>query len=189
MPQRYQKEIGLNAPTIDLPAYKKLNGFKMNIVDHVKSGQGMLIYSEQTGNGKTTWATKIMNEYFKQIALGNGLKCRGVFVNTTQLFLDLKDTFDVEDEEVEEMHQNLFNADLVIWDDIGISKLSEWEHGQLYRYLNYRNANNKSNIFTTNVLLDELSKNVGKRLVSRIYESSNGFILELHGTDYRLGGH
>lgn len=188
MPRRYQKETPLNAPAIDLEAYKKLSNFKNNIVANVNEGNGLLIYSEQTGNGKTTWATKIMNEYFKQVAIGNGLNCRGVFVNTTELFLNLKDAISEEDEELNEVHSNLMNSDLVIWDDIGISKLTEWEHGQLYRYINYRSANGKSNIFTTNVLLDELAKNVGKRLCSRIYECSEGNMYELHGTDHRLGG-
>ena len=64
------------------------------------------------------------------------------------------------------------NVDIVIWDDIGCTKLSDYDHSILFPLINSRISSNKCNIFTSNVIDDEFVNNVGGRLASRILETS-----------------
>ena len=84
----------------------------------------------------------------------------------------------------DEYKDNLLNADLVIWDDIAASKLSEFEYNNLLMFLDNRIFSKKSNIFTSNVVTkNTLEQQVGGRLASRIYGTSE--ILTLTANDYR----
>ena len=63
-------------------------------------------------------------------------------------------------------------VDLVIWDDIGVTRLKEYDHQILFSLINTRIANNKANIFTSNVIDDDLDDNIGGRLANRILDTS-----------------
>ena len=62
--------------------------------------------------------------------------------------------------------------DLVIWDDIGVTRLKEYDHQILFPLINSRIQNNKANIFTSNVIDEELYNNIGGRLGNRILDTS-----------------
>ena len=165
----------------DLQSFRRLAEIKSNIVELVDKGYCLCISSKHTGNGKTSWAIKIMLRYFNDIWAGNGFRVRGMFVHVPTLLLQLKDFNNPLSKEYKD---NLVNCDLVIWDDISAGGMSSYDYSQLLSYIDQRSLSNKSNIYTSNVNTDDLSKQIGERLASRINASEN---IVLFGKDERYG--
>lgn len=186
MPKRFQYPIPLDLTGGEnLTAFQELAAWSENVVQHVKDGDGLFITSKNRGNGKTTWACKIMNNYFKNVAIKNNLRCRGLYINVPQFFHDLKNSFDNPTSEFSELLENIRRADLVIWDDIGTESPTSFVRDTLYTYINYRYAEMKSQIFTSNVALDvmEHPEWLGERTVSRIRGASKH--VQFYGVDRR----
>lgn len=173
MPKRYQYENPLIAQDADRDSFIYLRDWMIDVESHVQKGDGLFLISETKGNGKTSWACKIMNEYFKKVALRNNLRCRGLFINVPQFFQDLKQSFDNPSEEFAELLRNIKTADLVIWDDIGTESPTRFVRDTLYNFINFRYAEEKSQIFTSNVSLELMQDEnwLGERTVSRIVGS------------------
>lgn len=168
----------------DINNFKFLADIKQNIVDFVKDGENLYIYSQNFGNGKTTWAIKIMQSYFDKIWLGNGFNVRGLFIHVPTFLTKCKDVISNKDEDFEKLKLRLSDVDLVIWDDIATGKLSEFDHNNLLTYIDQRKLNGKSNIYTGNLGESELKNYVGNRLKSRIWNDSS--IVEIYGRDRRV---
>lgn len=165
----------------DKKAYKELASIRANIVDFVSNGENLYICSKYPGNGKTSWAIKMLHTYFHYTAVGNYDNLKGMFVSTTDLLLKLKDFGNPLPKKYKD---NLENVDLIIWDDVAVAGLSPYDFTQLFSYINTRILAGKSNIFTSNqVSLDSLTNVVGSRLASRIYNTST--IIEFKGGDMR----
>lgn len=170
MPKRYQYDIPLVNPGPDREAYLQLQAFRENVVENVQKGRGLFIYSRHKGNGKTTWACKVLNQYFRHVALTNNMRCRGLFINVPQFLRDLRDSFSTPSERMEELQYNIRHADIVVWDDIGTETPTNWVRETLYTFINHREANGLSQIFTSNLSLEELvdERYLGERIVDRI---------------------
>lgn len=168
---------------IDLEPYSKLADIKADIVNFVNNGENLFICSKYTGNGKTSWALKLLLKYFDEIWAGNGFRVRGVFVNVPTLLLQLKN---FNHPLSEEYKRNLMEADLVVWDEIASTSISTYDYGNLLMFLDYRFSAGKSNIFTSNATTQEdIEKSVGSKLTSRIWNCSE--IVEFRGKDRRHG--
>ena len=74
--------------------------------------------------------------------------------------------------------------DLIVWDDVAVKSLTAFEQDLLYDFINTRMNNGLSNIFTTNILPENLEAEIGKRIASRIMSGNQAFIL---GRDRRHG--
>lgn len=74
-------------------------------------------------------------------------------------------------------------CELLILDDIGAEKHSEWGEEQLFALIDLRYRMQRATIFTSNCDLKELEKNIGPRTVSRILEMAVG--IRVDGEDYR----
>lgn len=185
MPKRFQLQ-GLLEAGKDRDAFVFLRDWQNNVTEHIKDGDGLFIISETKGNGKTSWACKIMSEHFKRVALKNNLRCRGVFVNVPQFFQDLKNSFDNPSDEFYEFMENIRKAELVVWDDIGTETPTRFVRDTLYTFINYRYAEMKSQIFTSNVSLDQMKSEdwLGERTVSRIVGSCE--TIRFSGHDRRM---
>ena len=168
LPEKQQRPKKLMVPKKDIVAYKELNNIKNNIVDFVKNGENLCICSNFTGNGKTTWAVKLLLRYFNEIWADDSFNVRGLFIKTAKLCIAEKEKISANSEYIEHIKNNIEKADLVVWDDIGIKSLTDFEHDYLYSYINDRVFNGKSNIFTTNGTLDTLPDILGPRLYSRV---------------------
>ena len=165
----------------DRRAYDRLTEIRKGIVDFVQSGKNLYICSNWTGNGKTSWAIKMLHTYFHYTAEGNYENLKGMFVSTTELLLQLKD---FNNPLPKSYLENLKNVDLVIWDDIAVSGMSQYDFTQLYTIIDKRILAEKSNIFTSNQpTVEGFAKMMGNRLASRIYYTSE--IVELKGKDMR----
>jgi len=80
--------------------------------------------------------------------------------------------------------ERLIDIDILIIDDIGAEKPSDWVAETLYYLINSRYENMKTTIFTSNLSLDKLADKIGDRIVSRIAEMCD--IYEVKGEDRRL---
>ena len=168
---------------IDLEQYSRLADIKSDIVSFVENGDNLFICSKYTGNGKTSWALKLLLKYFDEIWAGNGFRVRGMFVNVPTLLLQLKNFSHPLSEEYK---RNLMEADLVVWDEIASTSISTYDYGNLLMFLDARLSAGKSNIFTSNATTqDEIEKSVGTKLTSRIWNCSE--IVEFRGKDRRHG--
>lgn len=156
----------------DIEKYKYLSEIKDNMVNWVSDGNNLFLYSSHCGNGKTTWAIKLMSKYFSSIVYGNGTRCRGLFINVDDFLLQKKKQIKKPDSRFSEMEDLITEVDLVIWDDIGCTKLKDFDHTVLFPLINSRVINGKSNIFTSNVIDNMFVENVGVRLGSRVLETS-----------------
>lgn len=183
LPKQHWKEKSLALlDRGDEENYKILKTLYVNMDRFVEDGRNLFICSKNVGNGKTSWAIKLMQSFFKKVWAGNGMRTRALFVNVPMFLTRLKDFDNPLDEDY---LYCLMNCDLVIWDDIAFSeRLTEFEYNKLLTYIDYRVFNVKANIYTSNVVSrEEVSKVLGARLTSRVYNTSK--VLELKSKDFR----
>lgn len=181
IPRARQTPVSLIPSEEDYDAFCRLKEIKDNIVDFVDKGSNLFISSKHTGNGKTSWAIKIMLKYFDSVWAGNGFRVRGVFVNVPTLLSKLKD---FNNPSLQEYKNKLLAADLVIWDDIASSGISNYDYNQLLIFIDNRLLEGKANIFTSNVSdMSKFKELMGEKLASRVYLSSE--IVEFKSGDRR----
>ena len=182
--QYQQKIVQLVPDKCDLKAFAQLSEIKNNINEFVEMGKNLLITSPNCGNGKTQWSIKIMQKFFDNIWQKASMsKPSALFIRVSEFLNMCKSTFNRENKEYDYIIDNIKNVDLVIWDDIGIKSLSDFEHEILFTYINSRIENHKSNIYTANAINANLETILGERLYSRVVTSS--IKVELNGKDRR----
>lgn len=167
----------------DLNEFKQLKAIQDNIVEWVNDGNNLLIHSKQCGNGKTSWSIKLLQTYFNKIWLKTTLTCRALFINVPYFLIALKDNITVKSDYIKHIKDNIFDCDLVIWDDIANKSLTSYECDNLLSLIDGRILNNKANIFTSNLTDEELHDALGDRLASRI--CNYGINIMLNGGDKR----
>jgi len=185
IPKNRQYPIPLIPCKNDIKVFNELKNLKDNIKEFVDNGKSLYIYSNNTGNGKTSWAIKLMVKYFDEIWAGNGFKCRGVYIHVPTFFDKMKDTMIDKDKDFENLKQKLLSVNLVIWDDIASTSISNYDHAKFLTYIDQRNFNGLSNIYTGNIDQPDLNLKdlIGNRLLSRIWNESLHF--EITGVDRR----
>lgn len=182
LPTKYQKPITINSVDEDRTSYLELAKIKENITEFIQKGKNLYICSSTCGNAKTSWAVKLALNYFDRVWPNSFDVTRALYIHVPTLLLDIKNFGNIP-----EYVSRIKEADLVIWDDIAFSKLTEYEHEQLLQFIDNRMANGLSNIYTSNITKsDELASYVGNRLASRIY--SNSKVIEFKAGDWRVGG-
>lgn len=169
IPKRYRKNIPL-LPKDDKNAFLTLKDYQDNVLERVEQGEGLYIYSEECGNGKTTWATKIARQYIIENAFKQKHENLVYFTTVSDYLEELKQAFSTNT--TAEVEARLKRCDLLILDDIGVEKTSEWVIERLYALINYRINEEKSTIITSNLNLEELSLKLDKRIASRIKGTS-----------------
>ena len=177
LPKIKQQPQRLSAPTCDLEAYERLAEIKDNIVEFVQTGRNLYIASDYTGNGKTSWAIKLMHKYFEEIWDGNGLRPRALFINIPQFLLRCKD-FGNKDPQFDEMKRLLHTIDLVIWDDIASTAMSAFDYSQIMSYIDVRTLSELSNIYTGNLTdKQQVETKAGTRLASRLFSGGTEVVI------------
>jgi len=181
IPKSHKKPLALHANETDRSEFKKLKKIKDNITAFVEQGKNLYISSKSSGTAKTSWSIKLMLKYFDSIWNGNGQQVRGLFIHTPTFLQQLKDFDNPLTSEYKELVKS---CDLVVWDDIATSHMSNYEYTQLLIYIDHRILNGKSNIYTSNVTtLESLEEIIGSRLASRIFSTSK--VIEFKAADGR----
>lgn len=178
-----QRVIPLVADPEDEEAFNTLRDIQLNIEQVVTEGRNLMLISKRTGNGKTEWCYKLMFSYIDSIWHKCELEPKVLFVNVPTLFNALRDNIDAKSDFVTKFKESVFTADLIIWDEVGVKSLTQFEHDNFITYIDRRIKSNKANIYTSNLGEDSLLEALGDRLYSRIVNSSK--IIEFKGRDKR----
>ena len=181
IPKAYIPYKELQAPASDWDAYDQLRDIQDDILNFVKSGKSIYLWSKQCGNAKTTWVIKLMKAYFGKIWAGNAFRLRGYFIHVPTFLQRLKDNIS-EKNDILEVKEAIRSADLVVWDDLAVKAVSEFELEVLLSLLDERISNAKSNFVTGNSSRQVMESMLGKRITSRIFDST---VIEFKGKDMR----
>lgn len=184
IPKAKQKRYKLEPENCDIQAFRRLANIQKKITTFVEENNSLYLYSATCGNGKTTWSIKLMLQYFNEVWAGNGFRRRGLFINAPTFLSKCKEVMDYPDKNFEAMRRDIPNVDFLIFDDMIISKMSNYDYSTLLNYADQRIFNEKTTIYTGNVPPENLSEFVGDRLASRI---CSGYTIELKGQDRRYG--
>ena len=183
IPENRHLPKSLTPQQCDIRAFEDLRLIKNEIFDFVKEGDNLYIYSATTGNGKTSWAIKMMHKYFDEIWSGNGFRTRALFIHVPLFMKKLREQINNPTDEFHTLQQLIPQVDLVVWDDISACTLKDYDHLNILSLIDERSLNCKSNIYTGNLGGDKLAEAIGQRLRSRVYESA--LKVELKGIDRR----
>lgn len=127
-------------------------------------GRESLLLWGDPGNGKTHLAA----------AIHNALREKGmvvVFVSMPDLLSKIKATFNRNNKESEEqILRALSICDLLIIDDLGAEKTSDWVEETIFKIIDNRYRRNKPILATSNMAPKELPEQIGKRANDRIVE-------------------
>lgn len=104
--------------------------------------------------------------------------------NAPDLYAELRPKAGVDQETVINSYRR---TTLLLLDDIGAEKTSEWTEEVLYRLIDYRYNHCLPTIFTTNVVTSELRNKLGDRVASRLAEMCKT-VVTLTGDDRRRTG-
>jgi len=184
IPKRY-RDVSLNNYQ-PIKAYGQdlvLNRVKqyINSTDY-KEGKGLLFIGSP-GVGKTHLAVSILKEFF----LKKGIV--GLFRDTRTLLFDLKSTFDGSASS-REMLEEVLDAPILVLDDLGSERLSDWARDILHYIIIHRYNELKPIVITSNFNLtsedeftDSLEDRMGSAIVSRIGEICD--VIHVEGHDMR----
>ena len=185
MPEKYRYNITLEAKENEIPAFEALNEYKESVLEKVNAGEGLYIWGKSTGNGKTSWACKIMSHYFRKIAFDTGLENEGLYIFLPTFLEELRDNYDNKDPDFEQVLTMVKSCKLLIIDDIGAERVTDWVRERVVSIINTRVSNNLATIYTSNLSPEELREELGDRISSRVVGSSQ--VIEMVGGDRRLG--
>ncbi len=136
-----------------------------------------LLFYGDTGVGKTFLSNCVAKELLEQ---GKSV----IYFTAFQLFDILsKGVFD-RDADAIAAHQNIFDCDLLIIDDLGTEFSNAFTTSQLFLCVNERILRQKSTIISTNLNMQQIMDMYSERTLSRI--SSNYTIIKLFGDDIRI---
>lgn len=183
MQQRKPLQLRIDANGTDRDAFITLKSIEKNIVSFVSQGQNLYIHSTRCGNGKTAWALRLMQAYFNSIWHKTDFRCRGLFVNVPRYLIALKESITKPSAYVDAIKDNILDADIVIFDELGTKVVTTYEHEYLLSSINARLDASKTCIYTSNLSPTELRGSLGDRLYSRVVHCSTE--IELFGRDKR----
>jgi len=185
IPNHLRKHLNIvvDKDMTDLKEFKYLSGLCKNILNFVGEGKNLYIHSTICGNGKTSWALRIIESYFDEIWYESELTCKALFINVPRFLLAIKEDINERSEYVRFIKSNITKADIVVWDDIGTKTITSFESENLLSLIEQRYGLGKSNVFTSNLSKSEMHQYLGDRLYSRICNMSVD--IEFHGGDKR----
>lgn len=158
-------------------AVRKVTGFIDDLDANLAKGQGLWLFGD-TGTGKTTLAMLVSKEAIEQ---GHSV----AIYSLPKLLARIRRTYDGEPDEDSygAFFERLTSVDLLHIDDFGAEKRSDWVLEQLYALVNERYEDERSVMLTTNLTMDKLEDQIGRRTVSRLTETCEQ--VPLFGVDRR----
>ena len=135
-----------------------------NFIYGVRPADRGLIFTGSVGNGKTHLTAAIINELVKE-----KVGCR--FQPVPELLRKIRATFN-RDSSVDEndIISELVNCSLLVLDDVGSEKWTEWAESILYQIIDERYRELRPMVITTNLNLEGLEAALGMRAFDRLLE-------------------
>lgn len=158
------------------------------------AGKGLMLVG-QIGTGKTHLAVATL----KSLIEDRGV--RGLFYDCATLLDDLKNTYERKVDATErETLKPIFEVDVLVLDELGAAKVTDWGSDAIARVINARYNDNRTTIVTTNfdnlaaaapterdtfapMRRDTLGDRIGERMRSRLQEMC--VVIEMKGPDFR----
>ncbi|MGW1675975.1 ATP-binding protein [Saccharopolyspora sp. NPDC002376] len=144
----------------------------------LSAGRSLMLLGE-TGTGKTHAAFGALRAFGASGVTMSSWQ----FVAAADLYAQMRPRHGVDSESVFETYAH---ASLLVVDDLGAAKNSEWTEEINYRLINHRYDRMLPTIITSNLGLEELRGRLGDRVASRLNEMADRGILD--GGDRRRGG-
>ncbi len=140
-----------------------------------KETKGLVFYGS-TGLGKTFLSSAIAKEL-----MDNGKIV--VYTRATKMFSMYED-YKFGRNSDRSVIDNIYNADLLIIDDLGTEPMNNNNMSFLFDVINERIAKNKKIIINTNLQINEITKMYSMRFTSRLYEYF--MLYKFFGDDIRI---
>lgn len=138
------------------------------------NGKGLFLFGS-VGTGKTHLVTAVANAIVYDIGLS------AYFDTFAGIIREIQRSFnDKRDSDVEETAKK---TGLLILDDLGKEKYSDWASQILFDIIDTRYKNQRPVLITSNYSPEELSKRVDEAIMSRLIEMCT--MIRLEGTDHR----
>ena len=143
-----------------------------------------LLFTGTVGVGKTHLAVSILKGLFER-----GFSC--LFYEFGSLLKEIQDSYNSNTKTSElGVLAPVLNAEVLVLDELGASKPTDWVRDTMAHIINTRYNNKKATIFTTNYADERqndreetLEDRIGVRLRSRLYEMCK--TIEVKGPDHR----
>jgi DNA replication protein DnaC len=168
-------------------SFETFNGNKELISDLkalIEHGFDGIVLTGNTGSGKTHLAISILKEILERrktdFAMGD---FRPALVTAPELLQRLRESFGSGTMETEsEIIDKYSSCELLVLDDLGSEKTSEYAVTSLYIILDRRDRELRPTIITTNLSLKEIDEKLGARIASRLSAWHN---IRINMPDYR----
>ncbi len=162
-------------------ALAEATAFVQDFAARSERGEGLLFIGG-FGTGKTRLAAAVLNEV--QERYGGTVRSEVV----PELLQRLRQTYDAGSRGTEDqVLQPLLRTSLLLLDDIGAERVTEWVQERLFLVIDHRYRNRQPTLFTTNLHPEDLEDRLGGRIVSRIVGMAT--LVRLSTDDYRLREH
>jgi DNA replication protein DnaC len=175
IPRHYRAAVA-DVPEIHAWVDALVAGSRRHIVVAVHTGPSLLLLGP-TGVGKTFQAFGAIRD----LAV-TGVRARWVATSAADLYASLRPRHQVDSETVFDRYAK---ADVLLVDDLGAAKATEWTEEVNYRLINHRYEAERPTLFTSNVRPSELGAALGDRVASRLTEMCQRVVLK--GSDRRRG--
>lgn len=143
----------------------------------------LLLESKTKGNGKTLLACGCVQEVWTRHRKIGQFWVVGELLDTYRRAYDQADAGEVP--LVQRLDERFYRAPLLVLDDLGAEKATEWAVERLYGIVNRRYNEMMPTIFTTNA---DLGTEIDERIASRILDAATGTDVNLTGPDRRAEG-
>lgn len=181
LPDSKKNPLNLDISILEPDVQNYIRSVIDDIKFFVKKGYNIYMWGA-TGCGKTSWAVKILTNYFAAISETNAFNCAGLYVSVPSFLRDAKLNMTYKSADYLELLKTIQTCDIVVWDDIIQTGPTDYEAQWLYSYINERIFANKCNIFTGNCSPHDFSL-INNQLHSRVCTISD--CLEITGYDMR----
>ena len=146
-------------------AYEAVTEYVDNFSKHKREGRCMLLLGK-VGTGKTHLATSAAG------FLINECMVKAIYRTVGSVIGDIKATFsDKSGDSEAHIMRELISADLLVLDEVGATKQSEFELATLFSIINGRYEQGRPMIIVSNLSPSEMNDAIGVRCVDRIREN------------------